>query len=146
MPAGKSLEDDGDLQLTVRHVFPQLTALWARSRGRRPAPVYSVVPPDAGGSDGGSERASGPGSGGPAPGRALLAGGALRRAAQGAGRRRRQAVSNPLVLAVFAEVEERKAQLPALLRRQDPGGSGRLGRRQLGEALGAAGVKLSAER
>ena len=39
-----------------------------------------------------------------------------------------------LVLAVFAEVEERKAQLPALLRRQDPGGSGRLGRRQLGEA------------
>ena len=60
--------------------------------------------------------------------------------------RRRQAVSNPLVLAVFAEVEERKAQLPALLRRQDPGGSGRLGRRQLGEALGAAGVKLSADR
>ena len=51
----------------------------------------------------------------------------------------------PLVSELFEEMEKRKANLPALLRRQDVTGSGRLRCEQLGAAVRSGGLSMSAE-
>ena len=51
----------------------------------------------------------------------------------------------PLVSKLFEEMEKRKANLPASLRRQDVTGSGRLRCEQLGAAVRSGGLSMSAE-